>query len=349
VIFALDTLMDELAHKLNMDPLELRLQNASHPGDPMADGDPWPGQGFTQVLQALQAHPAWQHRAQAAAQGRSVGIAAGGWMGGTEPAAAVCALNRDGMLQVNVGSVDLHGIATSFAMMAADAFGVPPDQVRVVMGDTENAPYSGGASGSKTLYTAGSAVIMAAAEARRQVLSIAAEELEAAAEDLEIVDGAVRVRGYPGKSVKLGDLAGKAMRYGGHYAPVFGQGRVAQDKSAPGFNAQLVEISVDQETGEVTVHRLVVIQDVGKAINPLIVEGQLRGGALQGLGWALYEDMQYDAEGQPITGSLADYALPGIDQSPPLFETQLVEVPSDHGPMGARGVGERVVDTPVDR
>ena len=242
-------------------------------------------------------------------------------MGGTEPAAAVCALNRDGMLQVNVGSVDLHGIATSFAMMAADAFGVTPDQVRVVMGDTENAPYSGGASGSKTLYTAGAAVLVAAAEARRQVLSIAADELEAAAEDLEIVDGTVRVRGYPTKSIKLGDLAGKAMRFGGHYAPVFGSGRVAQDKSAPGFNAQLVELSVDRETGEVTVHRLVVIQDVGKAINPLIVEGQMRGGAVQGLGWALYEDMRYDAQGQPITGSLADYALPGIDQSPPVFET----------------------------
>jgi CO/xanthine dehydrogenase Mo-binding subunit len=182
--------------------------------------------------------------------------------------------------------------------------------------------------------------MLAAADARRQVLSIAAEELEAAAEDLEIVDGSVRVKGYPAKSLKLGDLAGKAMRFGGHYAPVFGTGRVAQDKSAPGFNAQLVELAVDHETGEVHVHRLVVIQDVGKAINPLIVEGQLRGGALQGLGWALYEDMRYDAEGQPITGSLADYVLPGIDQAPPVFETQIVEVPSDHGPLGARGVGE---------
>jgi CO/xanthine dehydrogenase Mo-binding subunit len=340
VIFALDTLIDELAQRLKMDPLELRLRNASRPGDPMANGDPWPGQGFAQVLEALRQHPAWQNRAAARAQGRGVGIAAGGWLGGTEPAAAVCALNRDGMLQVNVGAVDLAGVATSFGMMAADAFGVPPDKVRVVMGDTENAPYSGGASGSKTLYTAGAAVLIAAAEARRQVLSIAADELEAAAEDLEIVDGTVRVRGYPNKSIKLGDLAGKAMRFGGHYAPVFGSGRVAQDKSAPGFNAQLVELSVDRETGEVIVHRLVVIQDVGKAINPLIVEGQMRGGALQGLGWALYEDMQYDTEGQPITGSLADYALPGIDQSPPLFETQIVEVASDHGPMGARGVGE---------
>ncbi len=340
VVFTIDSLMDELAQKLELDPLELRLQNASRPGDPMANGDPWAGQGFSQVLEALRRHPAWQNRAQARAQGRGVGIAAGGWMGGTEPAAAACTLNRDGMLQVNVGSVDLHGIATSFAMMAADAFGVPPEKVRVVMGDTENAPYSGGASGSKTLYTAGSAVLIAATEARRQVLSIAAEELEAAAEDLEIVDGAVRVRGYPSKSVKLGDLAGKAMRFGGHYAPVFGSGRVAQDKSAPGFNAQLVEVEVDQETGKVRVHRLVVIQDVGKAINPLAVEGQLMGGAVQGLGWALYEDMRYDAQGQPITGSLADYALPGIDQSPLVFETVLVEVPAEHGPLGARGVGE---------
>ena len=97
---------------------------------------------------------------------------------------------------------------------------------------------------------------------------------------------------------------------------------------------------MDRETGQVNVRRLVVIQDVGKAINPLIVEGQLMGGAVQGLGWALYEDLRYDADGQPITGSLVDYALPGVDQAPPVFETVLVEVPSDHGPLGARGVGE---------
>lgn len=340
VIFTIDSLMDELAERLKIDPLELRLQNASRPGDPMANGDPWPGHGMPQVLEALRQHPAWVNRAQARAQGRGVGIAVGGWLGGTEPAAAVCTLNRDGMLQVNVGSVDLHGIATSFGMMAADAFGVSPDKVRVVMSDTDTAPYSGAASGSKTLYTAGAAVLLAAAEARRQVLLVAAEELEVAAEDLEIVDGAVKVRGYPNRTIKLGDLASKIMRFGGHYAPIFGAGRVAQDKSAPGFSAQLAEVEVDRETGEVCVHRLVVIQDVGKAINPLIVEGQLKGGAVQGIGWALYEDMLYDVQGQPITGSLADYALPGIDQSPAHLETVLVEVASDHGPLGARGVGE---------
>lgn len=339
-VFALDTLMDELAAQLKLDPLALRLQNASRPGQPMADDKPWAGQGMTQVIEALQQHPAWLNRAEARAQGRGVGIAVGGWLGGTEPAAAVCSLNRDGMIQINTGAVDLAGVAGSLAALAADTFGVPADKVRVVLGDTENAPYAGGASGSKTLYTAGAAVVLAAAEARRQVLTIAADELEAAAEDLEIVDGSVRVKGFPGKSVKLGKLAEKAMRYEGHYAPVFGSGRVAQDKTAPGFDAQLVELSVDRETGKVTVHRLVVVQDVGKAINPLIVEGQLRGGAVQGLGWALWEDMQYDAQGQPITGSLADYVLPGIDQSPPLFEVVLVEVPSEHGPMGARGVGE---------
>jgi CO/xanthine dehydrogenase Mo-binding subunit len=340
VVFAIDSLMDELAERLQMDPLELRQLNAARPGDLMSDGKAWAGHGFAQVLEALQRHPAWQNREQARAQGHGVGIAVGGWLGGTEPAAALCTLNRDGMLQVNVGAVDLHGVATSFAMMAADAFGLAPDKVRVVMGDTDSSPYAGAASGSKTTYTVGSAVLMAAADARRQVLAIAAEELEVAAEDLEIVDGAVRVRGYPAKSIKLADLAATSVKWDGHYAPILGSGRVALAKAAPGFNAQLAEVEVDRETGAVYVHRLVVIQDVGKAINPLIVEGQMMGGAVQGLGWALYEDMRYDAQGQPITGSLADYALPGIDQSPPVLETVLVEVPSDHGPLGARGVGE---------
>lgn len=349
VTFALDCLMDEMAHALGLDPLEFRLRHACRPGDVMAkDEDTWPSMGMTAVLEALQAHPAWQNRAQARAQGRGVGIAVGGWLGGTEPAAAVCRLNRDGSLQVHVGSTDLNGTATGFALMAADTFGVAPETVRVLISDTDTAPYSGASAGSKVTYATGSAVVHAAQEARRQVLAIAAEELEAAVEDLEIADGQVQVRGAPDRGLKLKALAEKTYDWGSRHAPVYGAGRFAVKDSAPAFNAQLAEVEVDPDTGVVRVHKLVVVQDVGRAINPLAVQGQMRGGATQGIGWALYEEMLYDEGGQLVTGTLMDYVLPSLSQTAPDIETLQVEVPSEHGPFGARGVGEApVVPTPA--
>ncbi len=343
VVFVMDCLLDELARALKLDPIELRLHNAARPGDPMADGDPWPGMGMRQALEALRDHPAWQNRDRARAAGRGVGIAVGGWMGGIEPAAAVCSLNRDGLLHVHVGSVDLHGTATSMMLMAAEAFGVAPEKVRVIFSDTETAPYSGASAGSKVTYTTGAAVVLAAREARQQALAIAADELEAAVEDLEIVDGRVQVRGAPGKAIPLSQIASKSMRFGGKYAPVFAQGRLAQTESAPAFNAQLAEVEVDRDTGEVRLHRLVVVQDVGRAINPLTIQGQMMGGAMQGVGWALYEKMAYDSQGQLLTGSWMDYAVPGIAHAAPVIETVIVEVPSENGPFGARGVGEAPV------
>lgn len=343
-VFALDCLLDELAQKLDIDPIEMRLHNAARAGDRMANNkDTWPTIGMRQVLEALRDHPAWQNRARARAQGRGVGIAVGGWLGGTEPAAAICSLHRDGYLHIHVGSADLNGTATGMALIAAEAFGIAPEKVRVKISDTETAPYAGASAGSKVTYTTGAAVMLAAREARQQVLSIAGDELEAAVEDLEIVGGKVQVRGVPDKAIPLTELAEKTMEFGGKYAPVFAHGRLAQTAEAPAFNAQLVEVEVDRETGAVRLHRLVAVQDVGRAINPLAIQGQMLGGATQGIGWALYEKMDYDAQGQLLTGSWMDYAIPGIGQTPPAMETVIVEVPSENGPFGARGVGEAPV------
>ena len=340
VVFAIDSLMDELARVLNLDPIELRLKNAARPGDPMADNKPWKGMGMRETLEALRDHPAWQNREAARAQGRGVGIAVGGWLGGTEPAAAACALNQDGLIHIHVGSMDISGTLTGFTVLAAEVFGVSPDMVRIVNSDTQNAPYAGVSGGSKVTYTTGAAVVQAAQAARQQVLEIAAEEFEAAVEDLEIVDGNVRVRGMPSKSITLREIAKIAMDFGGEYAPVFAHGRNAITDQAPGFSAQLAEVEVDRETGEVKVHKLIIAQDVGKAINPLAIEGQMMGGATQGIGWGLYENMIYDEDGQLLTASFMDYALPDATQAAQSMETVIVEVPSEHGPFGARGVGE---------
>ncbi|MCY3779896.1 MAG: xanthine dehydrogenase family protein molybdopterin-binding subunit [Chloroflexi bacterium] len=336
---AVETLFDEAAGQLGIDPVELRIKNAAREGDPAPDGGDFPVIGMVETLEAAREHPLWLKRDEARKQGRGVGIAIGGWMGGLEPGASVCKLNRDGVLQVQIGTADLSGTPTSFTMLAAEAFGVEPDKVRFVYSDTDSAPYGGGVGGSKTLYTLGAAVVRAAEDARRQTLAIAAEEFEVSAEDLEIVDGRVQVRGFPDRSISLGEIAGKSMTFGGQYEPVHGNGRQAITDRAPSFCAQIAEVEVDEETGDVNLRNLAVVQEVGRAINPLAVEGQMQGGAVQGVGWALLEEMRYDEDGQLLTGSWMDYAMPDAVQAAPI-DTQIVEVPSVSGPYGARGVGE---------
>lgn len=336
---AVETLFDEAAEELGMDPIELRLKNAAKPGDAMPDGGEFPPIGMVETLQAVREHPLWQNRGEARQNGRGVGVAIGGWMGGLEPGAAVCKLNRDGVLQLQIGSADLSGTPTSFSLLAAEAYGVDPAQVRFVYSDTDSSPYAGGVGGSKTLYTLGNAVIRAAQEARRQTFAIAAEEFEVSADDLEIVDGKVQVKGFPDRAITLGEIAGKSMTFDGKYEPVHGNGRQAVTDRAPSFSAQIAEVEVDEETGEVKVVNLAVVQEVGRAINPLAVEGQMQGGATQGIGWALYEEMRYDDDGQLLSGSWMDYAMPDAMQAAPI-QTEILEIPSISGPFGARGVGE---------
>lgn len=338
--FALESVVDEMAQQLGIDPIALRLKNASKPGEPLADGKPWPVMGMTEVLQAAQSHPLYQNRAQAQANGRGVGIAIGGWPGGTEPTSAQAQLHRDGTLHVHIGSVDLTGTPAGFTLIAAETFGVSPDKVRIVYGDTSNMPYAGATGGSKITYMVGPSIIKACEDARQQVLTIAAEEMEADPADIEIVDGRVQVKGVPDKALGLGELAKKTMDFGAKYAPVVGNGRHANNEGAPGFCAQIVEVEVDQDTGEVIVHRLVAVQDVGQVINPLTLEGQMQGGVMQGLGWALYEGMAFDEYGSPLTGSWVDYTVPHFNHAVPDFEMVFVEVPAPHGPFGAKGAGE---------
>jgi CO/xanthine dehydrogenase Mo-binding subunit len=201
------------------------------------------------------------------------------------------------------------------------------------------APVTGLSAGSKTVYTVGVAVMQAAQDARQQTLAIAASELEAAVQDLEIVDGKVTVRGMPDKGVTLASIGKKGNLYMSKVQPVLGTARPAFTQQAPAFAAQLARIEVDPDTGEVTLHDFVTVQDVGHAINPLAVEGQMQGGAVQSLGIAMTEALMYDAEGRLTNPSLLDYRkLTAADL--PNLETVIVEVPSPSGPFGARGVGE---------
>jgi CO/xanthine dehydrogenase Mo-binding subunit len=336
--FAIESQVAQLAAAIGMDPVAFRLQNCAVEGDLLPNGQPWPDIGLKECLEALRDHPAYREW-QATGEGEGVGVAVGGWLMGVEPSAATCRLNADGSLSVLLGSQDITGTNTAMTQIAAEAFGLPLEKVKVVAGDSDSAPYAGGAGGSKITYTVGPSVQKAAADARDQALAIAADMLEAAPEDLEIVDNEIRVRGVPDQKRTIAEVAGAAMRFGGKYEPVTGRGKTATVERAPGFAAHLVRVRVDPETGELALTGYVAAQDVGFAINPEEVIGQIRGGVAQGIGWAMLEGMVYDEQGQLANASLLDYALPNAEQVPPI-ETIVVEKPSRLGPFGAKGVGE---------
>ncbi len=266
-------------------------------------------------------------------------MAIGGWPGGLESATACVRASTDGTFQVVTGAVDITGTATTMGLIAAEVLGVEPGKVQVVTADTGNAPYAGMSGGSKITYTVGEAVRRAAQDARRQILAIAADHLEARLEDLEIEEGRVRVKGSPTVTLSLAEIAVLSMKFGAKYPPVFGGGSTAITRQAPGFAGHLVRVRVDRETGVATILDYVVAQDVGFAINPPEVEGQIHGGIVQGIGWALLEQVVYDEHGGLLTGTLADYALPRSVQVPRV-DVALIEVPSEEGPFGAKGVGE---------
>jgi CO/xanthine dehydrogenase Mo-binding subunit len=333
--FVTESAIDELAYMLKLDPLEIRLKNCVVEGDLNNNERKYPRIGLKECLEVLQQHPLYQNRSQLEA-GEGIGIAVGGWGGGLEPASALCRLDSSGKFTLQVGVSDISGVSTSLKMIAAEVLGLTPDQLNIVISDTDSAPYAGGSGGSKTLYTVGAAVQRAAEDAAEQVKEIAANELEAAPADIELKNGKASVRGLPTRSVDLLTIAKKSLS---RYKPVLGRGASNVNKQAPAFTAHLVKVKVDQETGEVKVLDYVAAQDVGKAINPAEVEGQIHGGVTQGLGWALYEELVYDENGTLVSGSLMDYALQTASQVPPI-EVVLVEVPSEMGAFGARGVGE---------
>ncbi len=339
--FALESLLDELAQKLDLDPFDLRLKNAVVEGDIGVSGNPFPTIGAVEVLERLRGHPLWAQR-DSLPENEAIGMAAGYWPGATEPAAAVCRVDADGTMTVVTSAVDMSGVATGFAAIAAEAFGLSPDKVRVVQADTESGPYAGASGGSKVTYSVGPAVLKAAEVARQKLLAVASQELEISPDDLEVVDGEVRAVGAPDRSITVEEIASKALRFGGRYEPIEGHGGHAPLVGAPSVAAHLSHVRVDQETGEVELLRHVIAQDVGRALNPALVEGQMRGGAAQGIGWALFEELAHDEDGRLVTGSFLTYAIPVAERVPEI-DTLIVEVPAPEGPFGAKGIGEAPV------
>jgi CO/xanthine dehydrogenase Mo-binding subunit len=344
--FVSDSHMDAIARELELDPAAYKLQYLQKGGDLMAHGQPWLVNGARECLEALMEHPLWKTREEWKASGgkdgaglRGVGLAVGGWVPGIQPTSASIRLNPDGTLTVLTGAVDIAGTNQGLALIAASAYGVDIERVKIVTGDTDTAPLTGISAGSKTTYTVGAAVIEAAHDARKQTLDIAAGELEAAVEDLDIVGDSVVVEGVPEKSITLATIGKKGNTFQSKVPPVLGTSTLGFSVQAPAFAAQLARIEVDPDTGQITVTDFVCSQDVGKLLNPLGAEGQIQGGVVQSLGFALTEGLMYSDDGRLMNPSLLDYRkLTAADL--PNIETVIVEVPAPAGPFGARGVGE---------
>ena len=341
--FAVESHMDVIAHRLGLDPLEFRRRNALKEGDVSVSGARLPRNGLAEVMDALKEKMEQPQNGGASDSdggrlARGVGVAVGEWRSGSGPSTASISVNEDGTVGLLTGSVDISGSDTSLAQIAAEALGLEMEQVIVAKRDTDLAPFTGPSGGSRIVYSQGKAVQMAAEDARDKLLGLAADRLGVQADALECEGGAVYVMDNPPQSIGLGQLARMSLSSRG--GPIVGMASLSSMPYNPVFNAQGAEVLVDRETGQVRVTRFVQAQDVGLAVNPMGVEGQLEGGAVQGIGRALSEEIQIDPDtGRVRNASLATYLMPlAIDM--PEIENVLVEVPSEDGPFGLRAVAE---------
>jgi len=344
--FALESAMDELARTLDMDPLALRFKNYSDvdqkEGKPYSSPD-----GLRRCYDAVADAFQWQAARtrgpqETGTKRRGIGLAGHDWIGGSgkPPGYAWVKLNADGSADVVAGTHDIGtGSRTGLLQVAAEELGLPFDQVALHIGDTAYGPYAPVSSGSATQATIGPAIQAAAVDAKRQLFEVAAPMLEVSPHDLELRDGAVRVKGQTGRQMAIAEVLGKIQPH-----MIQGQGsRGANppDKTVHTFGAQAVEVEVDIETGEVTILRVVAAHDCGRIINPMMVESQVIGAVTQGIGFALTEERIVDqGRGMVMNANLENYFVPTVMDVP-----EIVNVPVDFpdpiaNPTGAKGIGE---------
>jgi xanthine dehydrogenase YagR molybdenum-binding subunit len=341
--FALESAMDELARALDMDPLALRLRNYAEVDQKKEQPYSTPD-SLRRCYERMAETFGWGNLQTPSAQGpvrRGIGLAAHDWGGaGFPPAYAWVKLNRDGTADVVTATQDIGtGTRTSLAQIAAETLGLPLEQVSVHLGDTANGPYAPVSAGSATLPTLGPVVHMAAMEARQRLLEAAAALLEEAPTDLHVCQGIIRCEQQPELAVSVSDLTARL-------APHMIQGWGSrhdnpQDQSVRTFGVQGAEVEVDTETGEVTLIRLVAAHDCGRIVNPLLVDSQVAGGVIQGIGFALSETRVVDAKhGIVLNANLEEYKVPTVADIPPITHAQVNLVDPAANAIGAKGIGE---------
>ncbi len=335
--FACESVLDELAEKLGIDPLEMRLKNAAREGTRRVDGPVYPRVGFIETLEAAKNSPHWQSKLSGPYRGR--GIASGYWFNIGLKSAVTASVNGDGTVNLIEGSTDIGGTRTSIAMQLAETLGITAAEVHPRVADTDGVGYTDVTGGSRTTFATGLAAYHVGLDLRQQMRERAALLWECQPDEVTVEGGSYRRNGH---ALTFKELAGKLHDTGG---PVVGRASVDAPGPTNGFGTHIVDVEVDPETGKVTVLRYTVIQDAGKAIHPSYVEGQLQGGAVQGIGWALNEEYVFGSDGRMQNASYLDYRMPtALDV--PMIETIIVEVPNPNHPYGVRGVGETPIVPP---
>jgi CO/xanthine dehydrogenase Mo-binding subunit len=341
--FAVESCLDELARTLGLDPIALREKNAAKDGTRAVYGPIWKDIGYVETLQAAKKHA---HYAAPLGPNQGRGVASGFWFNIGGESTAEVHINEDGTAVVVSGNPDIGGSRASMAMMAAEVLGIPVERVRPIVGDTSSIGYSFLTGGSRVTFATGMAVVQAAQEVVGELKRRAALILDVSPEAIEWRDGAaVPSDADPGRFAPL-PLAAIALKAGRTGGPISAKASINAQGAGPGFATHLCDVEVDPETGQVKILRYTAIQDVGRAIHPSYVEGQIQGGVAQGIGWALNEEYIYDANGRLENPGFLDYRVP-VASDLPMIEAVMVEVPNPRHPFGVRGVGEVPIVPPM--
>jgi len=341
--FAVESVIDEIAQKLSMDPMEIRIKNGSKEGTQMVYGPKLKAVGNLECLKVIQNHPI-NKIPLGPNQGR--GLAAGFWFNMGGQSSAVVNIAEDGTATIMTGSPDIGGSRASMALMAAEVLGIDYTKVRPIVGDTSAVGFCEITHGSRVTFATGMAIIQAAEDVVLQCRQRVAKMWEVDVDAVKWEDGHARPAGANAgdqKPLSLAQIAAKASRTGG---PLVGSAAINAGGAGPAFGVHICDVEVDPETGHVTVLRYVAAQDAGKAIHPSYVEGQIQGGVAQGVGWALNEEYIYGADGRLQNSGFLDYRIP-VASDLPMIDTLILEVLNPGHPFGVRGVGEVPIVPPL--
>ncbi|HTB40506.1 MAG TPA: molybdopterin cofactor-binding domain-containing protein, partial [Reyranella sp.] len=341
--WAVESTIDILAQQLDMDPIDLRLKNAAKAGTKTAYGVTFNTIGMVETLEAVQ-HSA--HYRTPVKHGYARGVAAGFWFNIGADSSAASHVGEDGSVTVISGNPDIGGSRASLALMAAEELGVDYNKVRPVIADTASIGFNFVTGGSRVTFATGLAVVNSVRDLIRELKVRAAKIWKVDPEGVIWENGMAKPAGAnvgTFEPLSIADLAAQAGRTGG---PINGHAQLNVTGAGPGFGVHCVDLKVDEDTGCVTIGRYTAAQDVGTAIHPSYVEGQLQGGAVQGVGWALNEEYIYNSKGKLENPGFLDYRMP-VASDLPMIETILVEVPNPQHPYGVRGVGEVPIVPPV--
>jgi len=336
-----ETVVDELCEKLGMDPLEFRIKNGAQEGTRRVDGPIFPKIGHIETVEAARAHEHYNTPLGGEYRGR--GVASGFWFNIGLKSSVSLNVNSDGTINLIEGSTDIGGTRTSIAMQAAEVLGISAEDINPSVVDTDSVGYTGVTGGSRTTFATGYAAIEAANDVVRQMKIFAANLWEVDENEVTFDNGNFRNANGKVHDVFFKDLASIISDEG---TPIVGRGTVDPKGVGGAFATHIVDVEVDPETGKVAILRYTAVQDVGKAIHPSYVEGQIHGGAVQGIGWALNEEYIYNDEGRMTNSSFLDYRMP-TSYDVPMIEAVIVEVPNPGHPYGVRGVGEVPIVPPA--